>query len=342
MTGSTGTSEEPIDSVREVPTRSVATYARLWQLETWLRQMVYIELCAAFGRHWTQEVAGQPRGSLTADLRLTHMPTPDASPISYVTFGSLCRTIGNHWDLFSVYLPPRDLWEAKLSEVAQIRNRVAHFRLGHFDDLTRLLQFMRDLDDGFWRFCTSYNDAYPVLPPSKDPVTKRFQHLDQFPYVRVNSQSWAKVGVADPDAMFSMSIGVLQRPWQTSKQSGRSSGQPGLLYDVTIVGRDNHRFNYARLLEDTKRLHGDVVHICIDSFGSSVRFTIPAILGARVVNHTIQAFVDRIPNSLHRSHGSDQTDAVERLAGEWPEYVLGPEDPLVFLEPQMVGSFFSA
>lgn len=32
----------------ELPRRVLATYARLWQLETWLRQMVYVELRANF------------------------------------------------------------------------------------------------------------------------------------------------------------------------------------------------------------------------------------------------------------------------------------------------------
>src|SRR6266550_8206605 len=119
--------ENTLETVQEVPPRVVAAYTRLWQLETWLRQMVYIELKAAFGANWKQQVP-QPGGSLATDLRLTHMPTPEESPISYVTFGSLQEIMENNWNLFSIYLPPQDLWSGKLVEVSQIRNRVAHFR----------------------------------------------------------------------------------------------------------------------------------------------------------------------------------------------------------------------
>ena len=55
---------------------------------------------------------------------------------------------------------------------------MAHFRLGHEDDLARALQLLRDLDRGFWTFCTSYNDAQPILPASNDPVVQHFLDLD--------------------------------------------------------------------------------------------------------------------------------------------------------------------
>jgi hypothetical protein len=87
---------------------------------------------------------------------------------------------------------PTTIWEAKLEEVSQIRHRVAHFRRGHRDDLQRVLQLMRDLDQGFWRFCTSYNDPTPVLPQSDDPVVSHFLHLDLMPWTQVSDGKWAR------------------------------------------------------------------------------------------------------------------------------------------------------
>lgn len=269
------------------------------------------------------------------------MPTPEQHPVSYITFSALQRTIANHWALFETYLPPQNLWTAKLEEVSQIRNRVAHFRLGHFDDLQRILRLMKDVDKGFWRFCTSYNATSPVLPPSRDPVVKRFQSLNQFPYVKVGSRQWAMAGTADPGAIFSLSINVLRRPWQTTRSAGRISGQAGFIYDVVITARGNRRFDYSRYLQDTKRVHGNLVHICLDSFNASIRVTIPAILGTRVINRTTQVLLDWLPNSLRRSQDTgDRTDEAERLAEEWPEYVLGPKNSLCFLAPDMPCSFF--
>src|SRR4051794_7882071 len=96
-----------LEAAQELPRRVVTTYVRLWQLETWLRQMVYVELRAKFGRGWQQEIAALPTRSLTNDLRLTHMPTREQFPVSYIDFSVLLRTIDNHWDLFNPYLPPQ-------------------------------------------------------------------------------------------------------------------------------------------------------------------------------------------------------------------------------------------
>jgi hypothetical protein len=334
--------ESALDAVPELPKRVLTTYVRLWQIETWLRRMVYVELRASYGNNWQQEVAGQRTSkSLAADARLTHMPTPERDPISYATFGDLCQTLEGHWDLFSTYLPPKDLWTAKLQEISQIRNRAAHFRIGHDDDLQRVLQFIRDIDQGFWRFCTSYNDAFPVLPPSRDPVAKRFHHLNQFPYVKVETRAWAMMGIADPEAIINVTINVLQRPWQRNRKPGRIAGQVGLLYDIHIVARDNRYFDYARFLQDTVRLHSSLVHICLDSLESSIRVTIPAVLGTRAVNTLTQRLLDWLPNSLRRGRGPEPSDGVQRLADRWPEYVLGPKNPLCFLAPDMPCSFFA-
>jgi hypothetical protein len=156
------------DEVAEVPKRVLAKYSRLWQLETWLRRMVYVELRALLGDGWSD---GLPTSSasMAADKRLTHMPTPEMNALSYAQLSKLQDLITRHWDCFAQYLPPPDIWTAKLAEVSQIRHRVAHFRIGHVDDLQRVLQLLRDVDDGFWRFCTSYNDAQPVIPATDDP-----------------------------------------------------------------------------------------------------------------------------------------------------------------------------
>ena len=63
-----------------------------------------------------------------ADKSLTHMPTPEMNALSYAQLAKLTELIDRHWQCFSVYFPPRDLWLTKIKEVAQIRHRVAHFR----------------------------------------------------------------------------------------------------------------------------------------------------------------------------------------------------------------------
>jgi hypothetical protein len=182
----------------------------------------------------------------------------------------------------------------------------------------------------------------PVLPPSRDPVVNRFHSLNQFPYTKISRNKWAMVGMADPAATYTVNVEVLKRPWQTDRFGGRASTRKGFLYNVTIICRDRRIFDYKRFLQDTKRVHGNLVHICLDSFSTSVRVTIPAILGTRDVNKTIQNILDWAPNALRR--GDDKDDRSEEnqsLADEWPEYVLGPNNPLCFLGPDMACSFFT-
>src|SRR5205807_1230086 len=40
-----------------VPLESLALYSRWWALETWLRELIYIELRAKFGSAWTDEIS---------------------------------------------------------------------------------------------------------------------------------------------------------------------------------------------------------------------------------------------------------------------------------------------
>jgi hypothetical protein len=118
------------DEVPELPKRVLSTYARLWQLETWLRRMVYVELRALRGDEWDKD-APFPTNSYEADKRLTHMSTPEVDSLSYAQLSTLKNLISANWEAFKPYLPPQNIWDAKLDEISQIRHRVAHFRKGH-------------------------------------------------------------------------------------------------------------------------------------------------------------------------------------------------------------------
>jgi len=336
-----------LDVVAELPPRALRSYVRLWQLETWLRHMVYVELRALAGIQWQQQIPA-PGNALTNDLRLTHMPGPEQFPISYVTFGQLLKSIDVNWNLFEGYLPPKDLWSSKLAEVSQVRNRVAHFRHGHPDDLDRVIRLMRDIDSGFFSFCTSYNASLPILPPRRDPVVKQFMHLSQVDFVEVEKRRWALVGTIDRNAVVSVSVSAHRRPWVTQRASS-IPGRPGYIYDVSFTVNHRRMIDYDLLLTDTANLHPDVVYIHLDTFAQTLRITLPAVAGARSINATIQGFLDWIPNSLRSreeharsdSELAERTDKAQGLADQWPEYVLGPRNPMSFLSPDMKCSFFS-
>ncbi|HWG41593.1 MAG TPA: hypothetical protein VN688_02325, partial [Gemmataceae bacterium] len=258
-----------------------------------------------------------------------------ATNTSYAQLSTLCKIIGENWRLFVPFLPPKSIWDAKLEEVRQIRHRVAHFRSGHHDDLQRVNQLLRDIDRGFWLFCTSYNNPTPVLPQSDDLVEEHFLHLDPFPWSRFSDGKWGRCGIADPEAYLSVTVEVLRRPW--TKWTTPVSGKEGFLYDVRIGARKNRTFDYSRLLQSTSGLHKHFVHLCLDNLFQSVRLTLPAVLGAERVIAIVEKVID---TSGYCISSGVRPQSAQLLADSWPEYMLGPENPLTFLDPEMECSFF--
>jgi len=81
----------------------------------------------------------------------------------------------------------------------------------------------------------------------------------------------------------------------------------------------------------TKSLHGAFVHICLSDFENNIRVTLPALLGRDAVIAIIRQCVDAAENALDSSRY--RGGSVQDFANRWPEYVLGPENPLTFLDP---------
>jgi hypothetical protein len=337
--GKTDAPRAPLFGVPDLPERVLETYARLWQLETWIRHLVYVHLRAKSGDAWEGHVhrAMNPKNS---DKRLTHMPTADESLLSYAQLSELRAIIAGNWSMFESYLPPQNIWEAKLDEVSQIRHRVAHFRSTHADDLPRVVQLLRDVDGGFWRFCTFYNDSHPVLPAIDDPVTMAFIDLDRFPWSDVGNNRWARMGHAAESDRITVTVEVLRMPW--AEWTVPVAGKEGFLYDVNVHARGQWHHDFDRLLKSTRALHKHLVHICLESAEKSFRFTIPAVLGEDLIARLISALHDAALNTVKPGLSSTAApdDKVQRFADGQPEYVLGPNNPLTFLSPDMPCSMF--
>lgn len=322
-----------------VPDRALRVYARLWQFETWLRHMAYTELRALLGDNWSMSLKTSTK-SFEADKHLSHMPTPEMNALSYAPLSALTSLVKEHWDCFKGYLHPVDIWESKLKEVSQIRHRAAHFRSGHVDDYVRLRQFLRDVDPGFWKFCTSYNADYPILPPSEDAVTSHFLPFDPLPWGEIEAGRYARVGMVDKSLVVGVTVGVLTRPW--APETGLPiEGGAGHLYAIRLMALDSRRFDYPALLASTQRVHGHLAHISLDAFETTLRLTVPSILGAGKVVELAENFLEVARYSVSRSRDY-VPGRVDAQADEWPEYVLGPTNPLTFLDPSMKCSFFGA
>lgn len=225
--------------------------------------------------------------------------------------------------------------------VAQVRHRVAHFRLGHKDDLNRVVQLLRDVDAGFWRFCSSYNDPHPVLPQSADALVSHFLHLDLIPWAQVEPHRWARVGAADPREPLSCSIEVLDRP--SAEQSAAVDGSPGRFYDVRVHARQGRTFDYGTYLETTASLHHHCAHVCLEESSRDLRVTLPCLLGSARVIPIVERLIEVARNCLRPGPaGGGRSGSVQELADSIPEFVLGPQNPLAYLGPDMPCSIFEA
>ena len=267
------------------------------------------------------------------------MPTRERLPTSYTQLKDLLSTVTDEWPLFEPYFPPQKIWEAKMEEIQQIRHRMAHFRVGHKDDQRRVGQVLRDIGEGFWRFCTSYNTHRPVFPASNDPVTWEFLDLDPFPWKKGGDGAWARTGVADPNLEMAAIIEVSRREWAEDVPDNEISGKAGFLYDVTLAARNQQVFDLSNFLASTARVHSSICHICLESGNDQVRITIPSILGATSIVNMLKSLVTAPEYSLRPR--MRVTERVESLADQQPEYVLGPSNPLTFLWPDMPCSFFN-
>lgn len=196
---------------------------------------------------------------------------------------------------------------------------------------------MRDVDKGFWHFCTSYTGMGPIIPPSGDPVAEHFLPLAPLPWREFEPGKWAQIGVRNKSLPVGLNVCAQRRPWATEPLK---VGQPGHLYDFYLFAQDGRGFDMRYLLDRTQKLHRHLVHLCLDSDSASIRLTVPSVLGDETVIYLVQSFYDAGINAVRRGVNPDR-QAMDALAAAWPEYVLGPSNPLTFLYPETPCSFFN-
>ena len=173
---------------------------------------------------------------------------------------------------------------------------------------------------------------------------REFLQLDPFPWTEISPRHWSRVGTADPNLTVTATVDLLRRPWVNSRQPVQAAGKYGYLYDIMLTARERRRFEYPQFLVNTKSIHTSICHICLDGFQNTLRLTIPAVLGKTSIIGIIKRVIAEARNALRPDRAFGNADQqkifVESLVEQWPEYVLGPSNPLTFLDPQMPCSFF--
>jgi hypothetical protein len=214
-----------------MPARSVGLYARWWQLETWLRELAYVELRALSGRAWTDAVK-VATGRQNQDVRFTHMAGADNdNPLAYLDYSQLLEVLDRHWAQVGYALIERDSWDGRQADLKRIRHRIGHLRRPHRDDLARLEQTLRDLEQGAFRALASYNDRHtPDRVDDSDAVAVSWLG-EQHPVAQ------RLIGHARREYDTLLLVRKSRRPWSAGDLS--DSSQPGQLWhaDVRLRGR---------------------------------------------------------------------------------------------------------
>lgn len=110
-----------------VPPSALAAYGRWWQLETYLREVAYTELRAAFGVSWREHVGEAATTRAERDQINAYMASADADePLAYADASVLFALIKSRWELFEPVLLPQVRWDGLADELLSIRNRSAH------------------------------------------------------------------------------------------------------------------------------------------------------------------------------------------------------------------------
>jgi hypothetical protein len=209
-----------------LPPESLALYARWWQLETWLRQLAYVELRARDGRQWHCTVQA---GRQSQDAQFRHMTSTDnENPLAYLDYSQLVDLIDKNWDLFAPTLIRRSSWTARQDELTRIRHRIGHVRRPHADDLNRIEQTLRDLEQGAFVACASYNHrTAPGRDKHDDAVTSGWLR-QQHPTARL-------IDHASTQYDTHLAIEISKRPWARWPDSLANAA--GILWHVGFYMR---------------------------------------------------------------------------------------------------------
>ena len=355
-----------LDLPSEITPDHLRLFVRLQQLETWLRELVYVETKCNYANTWWDRCAAalhrSKRGGIPAakarerDQQHPHMATPENDPLWFISFDSLLTILFDPylWPLFRPCLTTKRLVRAKFDEVKPVRNRIAHTRAIHRDDLRRVENLLRDLDSGFWAFCTSYNNIHPFIAHrQRDPVFRHFVARMGSGYYETAPNEWSYLANRTGMTMdMDLSFGV--RPYSPGPSTHRSAKGRGVFYRARYsVAHTQRSFRTADILTSTEDVHRSLLHIHIDSLHHSLTVTLPSLLATDTIISILERFFDVCQNGISALTVSspDHDDNPQRwyeqltspttaLAAEWPHYVIPPVNPLTFLDPTNPCSFF--
>lgn len=291
-----------------MPRDMVAAFVRWAQLETWLRTLVHLELAAAHGRSWTAHLTGKARSRKRSNAINSYMLSPDEdSLLAYGDVADLFGLIDDNWALFESALVTRVRWQGWADELRSIRNRIAHCRRPHLDDVPRLEQILRNLESGAKRALSAYNTFLDV----RDNDSRLPQSWSD------NSAAWSSIARhARGQYHTNFRVEFSARPWGRVDQ--HLLGTPGVLVHARWHTREGYvvpRVVWSDLLEQDFD-QSLIVHY-VQDIASTVEVVFAGIDDADEVAEAIELSFQAILGNIERYDDRDEfmnwKEAIETL-----------------------------
>jgi hypothetical protein len=321
---------------RGMPPMSSALYGRWWQLETWLRSLVYVELRASKGLAWVDKLPKNSESRQQGEQALQYMVTPDAQDrLAYTDASCLFNIMQDHWDYFKSSLLPKNVWAGRVEELLAIRNRIGHCRRPHDDDLARLEQTLRDINSGAVSAITTFNRRFNPGEDWTDNVVNSWVHMHHPTAVRL-------INHADRQYETSFRLQCSRRPWSEHPIQGQTiNGVPGYIWHANWYFRGGRPFDLRGFWRDIEPFRDVIIMVCADS-SSSIDVSFSALDDEKIIVDIIGHCFDVALYNLR--HGYDTEDYIqwrERYADLDPRVQAGT--PWSSIEESMQGiSVFGA
>lgn len=286
-----------------MPPNASALYARWWQLESWLRSLLYVELRAQLGSKWEVTLPKRSESRQQGERDFHYMTTPDAQDrLAYADASALFQMTLDHWNLFAGTLPAKGVWTGRIEELLAIRNRIGHCRRPHSDDLARLEQTLRDLDKGAFTAAAAFNKQGRASENWTDAVVDG--------WVRKHHEIAGRLiehAERQYDTIFELRYS--RRPWAKAPADKRTiSATPGYLWHAFWFFRGGRSFHLDRFWQDIAQSRDQLLFVCADS-PSSISVSFSAMEAPDAVADVIGTCFDAA--LTHIGRGQPSTDLME-------------------------------
>lgn len=326
-----------------VPVQALSAYGRWWQLENWLRDVVYLELRAKWGVGWHQHLHGPTTHRAAKEGRIEYMASADrADLLTYSDTAVLFDLISAHWELFERTLLPRPYWEGLETVLRDLRHRVAHCRRPHSDDVGRLEQTLRDLESGARRWHAAYAEPINVFEKTRDPVVMAWIGQRHPAAARLVEHCASQYDVR-------LRLAYSVRPWDRQPLSDVDiSGSEGVLWHAHwLLGPHDlsPRAIWERI-EEQPALADLVVHL-LQAHSGDLMVTFAAVDDPTEVADAIGHIFDYAITSSRSAHWDRDADLEAQLRtwraeGEGLPRKVHVGTPLALYDPNQPFSFFGA